>query len=239
MNKTYPDGTKEELKEGSFELIDQISDFIGSFETIDIPLKITSNGLFGYFTHEAVEHFETITLKERRYYAQNTGNAVSSLPVTIIAIDHFKNELYIFHNSTEGEDDGSSISQNRRSDKKQELSRIQFLKATLAESSNLSDEGFMAIVEKNEAAHLPRRCFPDSYHLVLSLKSLPATSLTCTVHCVPLIHRRICFILILAISGSIRLIARGTDHHYKTAMPLFSLLQVHLNAAAMMRKMPK
>src|ERR1044071_5890919 len=33
LKKNYPDGTKEELEAGSFELIDQISSFIGSFET--------------------------------------------------------------------------------------------------------------------------------------------------------------------------------------------------------------
>src|SRR3954462_14807743 len=33
--KTYPDGAKEKLNEGDFELIDQMSDFIDSFETTD------------------------------------------------------------------------------------------------------------------------------------------------------------------------------------------------------------
>jgi anthranilate synthase component 1 len=59
--------------------------------------------LFGYFTHEAVEHFETIKLKQ-------SADATRKIPVMqyhiysyIIAIDHFKNELYIFHNQVEGQ----------------------------------------------------------------------------------------------------------------------------------------
>lgn len=147
LNKTYPDGAKEELKEGSFELIDQITDFIESFETTDIPLKITSNGLFGYFTHEAVEYFETITLKK-------SDNTTRKIPVMqyhlyryIIAIDHFKNELYIFHNATEGNNDGSSISRIEDLIKNKNFPEYSF-QSNSEESSNLSDEGFMAIVEK-------------------------------------------------------------------------------------------
>jgi len=85
-----------------FELIDQINHFIDSFETDANPSKIISNGLFGYFTHEAVEHFETIKLKQ-------SDDVTRQIPVMqyhiyryIIAIDHFKNELYIFYNQAEG-----------------------------------------------------------------------------------------------------------------------------------------
>ncbi|HEY2581535.1 MAG TPA: anthranilate synthase component I family protein, partial [Mucilaginibacter sp.] len=64
LKMTYPDGSEENYPAGKFDLINQINEFIGCFETSVNPSKITSNGLFGYFTHEAVEHFETIRLKE-------------------------------------------------------------------------------------------------------------------------------------------------------------------------------
>ena len=147
LKTTYPDGTKEELKEGSFELIDQISDFIGSFETTDIPLKITSNGLFGYFTHEAVEHFETITLKKSDDTTRKIPVMQYHLYRYIIAIDHFKNELYIFLNSTEGADDGATISRIEDLIKNKNFPEYSF-QSNAEETSNLSDEGFMAIVEK-------------------------------------------------------------------------------------------
>jgi len=49
---------------GEFDLIARINEFTDSFETDAQAGKMLSNGLFGYFTHEAVEHFETIKLKE-------------------------------------------------------------------------------------------------------------------------------------------------------------------------------
>src|SRR5258708_2264600 len=61
---TYPDSSIENFAPGSFDLISRINEFIGSFDTNPIPGKIISNGIFGYFTHEAVEHFETIVLKK-------------------------------------------------------------------------------------------------------------------------------------------------------------------------------
>src|ERR1700744_807218 len=59
LKKTFPDGSEQNHAEGEFDLIDQINGFIESFETDVHQTKIISNGLFGYFTHEAVEHFET------------------------------------------------------------------------------------------------------------------------------------------------------------------------------------
>src|ERR1700753_1269818 len=59
----YPDRTEQNFTPGTFNLIDEINTYIDSFETNAQPGKMISNGLFGYFTHEAVEHFETIKLK--------------------------------------------------------------------------------------------------------------------------------------------------------------------------------
>src|ERR1700710_221773 len=64
LKLTYPGGAEENYPAGEFDLISKINEFLACFETEVNPSKITSNGLFGYFTHEAVEHFETIRLKE-------------------------------------------------------------------------------------------------------------------------------------------------------------------------------
>src|SRR5476649_236140 len=52
LKNTYPDGSEENYLPGEFDLISQINDFLGRFETDANPAKIISNGLFGYFTHE-------------------------------------------------------------------------------------------------------------------------------------------------------------------------------------------
>jgi len=99
----YPDGAKENCPAGEFDLIGKINEFLARFETDTNSSKIISNGLFGYFTHEAVEHFETIRLKK-------SSDTTRKIPIMqyhvyryIIAVDHFKNELYIFQNKPKGE----------------------------------------------------------------------------------------------------------------------------------------
>src|SRR5471032_2721020 len=56
LKLSYPDGTGKNFAPGEFNLLDEINTFIDSFETDAQPGKMISNGLFGYFTHEAVEH---------------------------------------------------------------------------------------------------------------------------------------------------------------------------------------
>ncbi|MDB5002168.1 MAG: anthranilate synthase component family protein [Mucilaginibacter sp.] len=147
LNKRYPNGTEETLAEGQFELISQISDFLNSFEATDIPLKITANGLFGYFTHEAVEHFETIRLKKSDDTTRKIPVMQYNIYRYIIAIDHFKNELYIFHNQPEGEDENGGINKIQDLIKNKNFPEYTF-QSKADEQSNLTNEDFIAIVEK-------------------------------------------------------------------------------------------
>jgi anthranilate synthase component 1 len=147
LNKRYPDGTEETLAEGQFELISQLSDFLASFETTLPEVKITANGLFGYFTHEAVEHFETIRLKKSDDTARKIPVMQYNIYRYIIAIDHFKNELYIFHNQPEGETEAGGIDKINDLIKNKNFPEYKF-QSKADEKSNLTDEGFIAIVEK-------------------------------------------------------------------------------------------
>ncbi|NHA07665.1 anthranilate synthase component I family protein [Mucilaginibacter sp. HC2] len=147
LKKTYPDGSLEAHEAGTFDLIDQINQFIASFDTDANPGKIISNGLFGYFTHEAVEHFETIKLKQ-------STDTTRQIPVMqyhvyryIIAVDHFKNELYIFHNQAEGGPTNGGIEKLEYLIKNKNFPEYNF-KSIDAERSNLTNEEFIAIVEK-------------------------------------------------------------------------------------------
>jgi len=146
LKLTYPGGHEENYPPGEFGLIDKINEFLTSFETQANPSKITSNGLFGYFTHEAVEHFETIKLKQ-------CDNDTRKIPVMqyhiyryIIAIDHFKNELYIFHNQPEGEA-GNGLEKVADLIKNKNFPEYHF-ESHGEEQSNLTNEEFIAVVEK-------------------------------------------------------------------------------------------
>ncbi|MDN3582339.1 anthranilate synthase component I family protein [Mucilaginibacter flavus] len=147
LKTQYPDGSQETSEAGTFELIEELNKFVGKFETDSLPVKMITNGLFGYFTHEAVEHFETIKLKD-------SDDATRQIPVMqyhiyryIIAVDHFKNELYIFHNQAEGGPTNGGIEKLEYLIKNKNFPEYSF-KSNGPEQSNLKDEEFIAIVEK-------------------------------------------------------------------------------------------
>ncbi|WP_432328555.1 anthranilate synthase component I family protein [Mucilaginibacter sp. P25] len=147
LKKQYPDGSQEVHEAGTFDLIEQLNSFTGSFETDSLPLKMITNGLFGYFTHEAVEHYETIKLKQ-------SDDATRQIPVMqyhiyryIIAIDHFKNELYIFHNQPEDAPTNGGIEKLEYLIKNKNFPEYSF-KSNGDEKSNLTGDEFIAIVEK-------------------------------------------------------------------------------------------
>jgi anthranilate synthase component 1 len=147
LKKKFPDGSTEVSAPGTFELTDEINSFLSRFETDAQTGKVISNGLFGYFTHEAVEHFETIKLKK-------TADNPRKIPVMqyhiysyIIAVDHFKNELYIFHNQVEGQPETNGLEKLEYLIKNKNFPEYTF-ESKEAEQSNLTNEGFIAIVEK-------------------------------------------------------------------------------------------
>ena len=147
LQTKYPDGSTQTTAKGEFELVTEIEKFIASFETEQVPLKMLSNGLFGYFTHEAVEHFETIKLKDVEDNPSSIPEMQYHIYRYIIAIDHFKNELYIFHNQyNEGQSEGS-LQKIEFLIKNKNFPEYQF-ETQGNERSNLTDDEFKAIVEK-------------------------------------------------------------------------------------------
>ena len=147
LKKTYPDGSEEKHEAGDFELTSQINEYLSRFVTTEINLKTASNGLFGYFTHEAVEHFETIKLKKSDDATRRIPEMQYHIYRYIIAIDHFKNELYIFHNQPGDETENVGIAKIEDLIKNKNFPEYSF-RSKDDEKSNLTNEEFIAIVEK-------------------------------------------------------------------------------------------
>ncbi len=184
LQKKFPDGSVHTSKPGSFDLVTEIESFLASFETEETGLKMISNGLFGYFTHEAVEFFETIKLKA-------DTDTVRKIPVMqyhvykyIIAIDHFKNELYIFQNCYGNQCDDEGLRKVEFLIKNKNFPEYHF-ESNGPESSNLTDQQFMDVVEKMKK-HIyrgdvfqivPSRAFSkpflgDEFNVYRSLRSI-------------------------------------------------------------------
>src|SRR5690554_6058066 len=141
----YPDGESITKNAEEIDLRDEVSQFRRSFSAnVDQEFKFISNGLFGYFSFDTISHFEDIKL--------TTPTSEKDIPFLqyniyqyVIAIDHFRNELYIFEHSLEEMEENG-------------LEQIQYLiqnkkfpeyKFTLKgeESSNFSDTEFLELVE--------------------------------------------------------------------------------------------
>ncbi|WP_299289912.1 anthranilate synthase component I family protein [uncultured Mucilaginibacter sp.] len=148
MTNQYPDGMQQQFEPGAFDVVTHVEAFLNSFETDTLPLKIITNGLFGYFTHEIVEHFETIKLKAA------AADEVRQIPEMqyfvyryIIAVDHFKNELYIVENQLENDPQASGLNRIEYLIQNKNFPEYHF-NLQGEEGSNLLDEEYIAIVEK-------------------------------------------------------------------------------------------
>src|SRR5690606_23260886 len=108
--KSYPDNTQEEYEEGTFNSVDEISNLRQSFESnADARDKFITDGHSGYIDHEAREHIEDIKLKEDKQDERKIPTLQYYVYRYIIAIDHFKNELYIVKKESEFDEETNNI----------------------------------------------------------------------------------------------------------------------------------
>ncbi len=147
LKLSYPDGTEAVREPGTFDLVNEVSAFVQQFDAEISPGKIISNGLFGYFTHEAIEYFETIKLKTVEDNPRKIPVMQYHIYRYIIAIDHFKNELYIFQNQPEGQDANGGLQKLEYLIKNKNFPEYHF-KSNGEEQSDLTGEEFMAMVKK-------------------------------------------------------------------------------------------
>ena len=96
LTKTYPDQSKETLIIENNEVTNEIHQFTKQFKTqTKEKFKFINNGLFGYTSYDAVKYFETIELSEKED-SITIPELQYAVYQNIIAINHFKNEAYIF-----------------------------------------------------------------------------------------------------------------------------------------------
>ncbi len=96
ITKSFPDATKTvtEITKDT-DVVSELHDFSQQFDSNSNTFKFINNGLFGYLSYDAVRYFEDIDISKKNgkiaipdiYYAVYQN---------IIAINHFKNEAYVF-----------------------------------------------------------------------------------------------------------------------------------------------
>ncbi len=144
--KTYFPGGRKEEKE-SFVLTEEIERFKAEF-TPDVleDKRYISSGLFGYFTWNAVQHFEDIVFTAQSPMQEEIPVMQYHIYRYIIAIDHFRNEVTLFKNTFNG-DDTDDLEKIEYIIKNKNFPEYSF-KTNGEETSNLKDEDFKDIVEK-------------------------------------------------------------------------------------------
>ena len=132
-----------------------------------------AQGLYGYTAYDAIPFFETIQFREKPYTTAksgktNTDNVSDAIPLMryrlyqyIIAIDHFRDELYLLENHIPGVDGDKDLIENIICGR--DLPQFPF-ESTGEERSNLTDEEYIEMVKKG-IAHCYRG---DVFQIVLS-----------------------------------------------------------------------
>jgi len=158
--ENYPDGSSNEIHiDPSIDVPNQIHQFSRKFKSDNQDFKFIHNGLFGYINYDAVKYFEDVEISKKEndldipdiYYAVYQN---------IIAINHFKNEAYIFAHCYQNDENLEDIAQLIANKNYASFS----FESVSEEISNLSDDEFKAQVELAK-----KHCFRgDVFQLVLS-----------------------------------------------------------------------
>ena len=158
--KNFPNGTIEEVKITNDILVaDEIDAFSKQFAVENHEFKFITNGLFGFMSYDAVRYFENIEISKKEdsvaipdiYYAVYQN---------IIAINHFKNEAYLFAHCY---DSNNNISELEQLLKVRSFASYNFTKEGPVKT-NLEDEAY-----KEQVAIAKKHCQRgDVFQLVLS-----------------------------------------------------------------------
>lgn len=111
ITQHFPDNSTEVIKiQAHTDVVGIIDSFSKRFKADDNDFKFIDNGLFGYMAYDAVRYYENIQLSKKDNSIE-IPDIYYAVYKNIIAINHFKNEAYIFSNCYESENNISEIEQ--------------------------------------------------------------------------------------------------------------------------------
>ena len=160
ITQRLPDGSELHHRvEKDTDITQIIHEFSNKFETEPNGFKFINNGLFGFMAYDAVRYFENIQISKKEGHLQ-IPDIFYAVYQNIIAINHFKNEAYIFAHCYQSEHNIEEIEHL--------LSMRNFASYNFSKQgepiSNLADEEYMQHVELAKK-HCHRG---DVFQLVLS-----------------------------------------------------------------------
>jgi anthranilate synthase component 1 len=160
LYKTFPDGTSNETAIDKNSNIPKIiEEFASQFQSENNDFKFINNGLFGYISYDAVRYFEKIEINKKDNDLQ-IPDIYYAIYQNIIAINHHKNEAFIFCHSITENNNIETIENLLQS---KSFASYSFSKKG-EKNSNLTDSEFIENVKLAK-----KHCFRgDVFQLVLS-----------------------------------------------------------------------
>ncbi|RSK29539.1 anthranilate synthase component I family protein [Hymenobacter metallilatus] len=151
LTLTLPDDTThEEQLDSPRQALERLQEFAASFQTEDTGHEFITGGLFGYLGYEAVQAFEDLTLNPAK---QPVGEVPDMLYCTyryVIAINHFRNELYVFEHTLAGEAvDESGLTRLVNLIRNPSLPDFKF-RTVGEERTNQTDEEFLRVLAQGQ-----------------------------------------------------------------------------------------
>ena len=147
VKQKFPDGTSESITLSTpKEAISVLQHFAQRFtaEQASRSFPFITNGLFGHITYDSVAYFEDITIQP-----SSPETAIDQILYQVyryvIAINHFKNELYIFEHSYGNETSEDGLEQVEILIKNRNFPTYTF-KATTPETSNVTDDAMRGVI---------------------------------------------------------------------------------------------
>jgi anthranilate synthase component I len=143
----FPDGTEETLVLNSpKEAIQVLQDFANRFSSEKSSFPFITNGLFGHITYDSVAYFEDITIQPASAETQ-IDQIFYQVFRYVIAINHFKDELFIFEHTYNGIDQGTTLEEMEVLIKNRNFPTYGF-KTVSDESSNVTDDAMRGVIRK-------------------------------------------------------------------------------------------
>ena len=162
IEQHFPDGSSKTNNALNISVTEEIHKFTKRFKVNSkADFKFINNGVFGYTAYDAVRYFEDIEISKKPN-SLDIPDIYYAVYQNIIAINHFKNEAYVFAHCFKTDNNIDEVLQLIAS---KNFASYNF-KTTSKISSNLTDEEY-----KNHVDLAKKHCARgDVFQLVLSKK---------------------------------------------------------------------
>lgn len=147
VTEMFPDGQNETYKLTNLkDAVQSLYGFAQSFVSEKNKFPFITNGLFGHMTYDAVTYFEDIKIQPA-----NTETEIDQIFYQVyryvIAINHFKNELYIFEHQYGDLIQESGLDQIEILIKNRNFPKYDF-KIRSEETSNVTDDEMRKVIQQ-------------------------------------------------------------------------------------------